>query len=201
MNVKQFLGEELAMGTGECSLTYRNNAPNDKTYKTIILGINRIFVDAIPVEKQNEIITNNAIPEDVSELDYTFYTICLSGTYYVIKSVGEFKLYEEAILRVPNGNWSDMFLEVAKSNGNNVNIPKIFRSVTEPSPQEYQINIGDYWAQLDNLSDKNITAFWEYQHDEEEDEDLWICLFNVRAGGDLTIYLENAIIVQRDDLL
>lgn len=194
------LAENIVNSINRISSAKVQKAGFDQTYKTTILGINRTFVDIVPASKQSEIIKDYGIPEDDTNLGYSFYTFVMDRVYYVVKSTGNFKLYEEVIVRVPNGNWSDMFIEVTQ--GGDFYLPKVFKSVTEPMPQDYQIHIGDYWIQLDSTETNNIVAFWEYKHNDEQEIDEWDCMFNVNSGsGSLTVNIEHAIIVQRDDII
>lgn len=84
----------------------------DKSYKTTIVGCNRYFTDDVPAETQAELIKKYNIPE-VSESGI-YYTFQINGNWYVKVSNNDFKLYEEVVVRVPNGNWDNMFIEVQR---------------------------------------------------------------------------------------
>ena len=108
------LAENIVNSINRISSAKVQKAGFDQTYKTTIIGINRIFVDTVPVSKQNEIIRDYNIPEDDSNLDYSFYTVILEGVYYIVKSANNFALYEEVIVRIPNNDWSNVFIESLK---------------------------------------------------------------------------------------
>ena len=106
------LGEELFNSSEEVSTKNIAKAGFDKSYKTTIVGCNRYFTDDVPAETQAELIKKYNIPE-VSESGI-YYTFRINGNWYVKSSNNDFKLYEEVVVRVPNGNWDNMFIEVQR---------------------------------------------------------------------------------------
>ena len=89
-----------------------SKAQYDKSYKTTIVGCNRYFTDDVPAETQAELIKKYNIPE--VSVSGVYYTFRINGNWYVKSSNNDFKLYEEVIVRVPNGNWDNMFIEVQR---------------------------------------------------------------------------------------
>lgn len=89
-----------------------SKAQYDKSYKTTIVGCNRYFTDDVPKETQAELIKKYNIPE--VSVSGVYYTFRINGNWYVKSSNNDFKLYEEVVVRVPNGNWDNMFIEVQR---------------------------------------------------------------------------------------
>ena len=85
-----------------------DKAQYDKSYNAIILGVNQNFVDDIPNKDKSELISKHSIPKTADNGKY--YTFKINGVYYVKKSNTDFKLYEDVVIRVPNGNWNNMFI-------------------------------------------------------------------------------------------
>ena len=106
------LGEELFNSSEEVSTKKINKADFDKSYKTTIVGCNRYFTDDVPTETQAELIKKYNIPE--VSVSGVYYTFRINGNWYVKSSNNDFKLYEEVVVRVPNGNWDNMFIEVQR---------------------------------------------------------------------------------------
>lgn len=106
------LGEELFNSSEEVSTKKINKADFDKSYKTTIVGCNRYFTDDVPEETQAELIKKYNIPE--VSVSGVYYTFRINGNWYVKSSNNDFKLYEEVVVRVPNGNWDNMFIEVQR---------------------------------------------------------------------------------------
>lgn len=106
------LGEELINSSEEVSTKKINKADFDKSYKTTIVGCNRYFTDDVPAETKAELIKKYNIPE--VSVSGVYYTFRINGNWYVKSSNNDFKLYEEVVVRVPNGNWDNMFIEVQR---------------------------------------------------------------------------------------
>lgn len=106
------LGEELFNSSEEVSTKSIAKADFDKSYKTTIVGCNRYFTDDVPAETQAELIKKYNIPEVT--VSGVYYTFRINGNWYVKSSNNDFKLYEEVVVRVPNGNWDNMFIEVQR---------------------------------------------------------------------------------------
>lgn len=100
-----------------------DKAQYDKSYNAVILGVNQNFVDDVPDKDKSELISKHSIPETVDNGKY--YTFKINGIYYVKKSNTDFKLYENVVIRIPNGSWDNMFIEVQRDTVNDS---------TEPSP-------------------------------------------------------------------
>ena len=106
------LGEELFNSSEEVFTKKVAKAQYDKSYKTTIVGCNRYFTDDVPEETQTELIKKYNIPE--VSVSGVYYTFRINGNWYVKSSNNDFKLYEEVVVRVPNGNWDNMFIEVQR---------------------------------------------------------------------------------------
>lgn len=106
------LGEELFNSSEEVFTKKVAKAQYDKSYKTTIVGCNRYFTDDVPKETQAELIKKYNIPE--VSVSGVYYTFRINGNWYVKSSNNDFKLYEEVVVRVPNGNWDNMFIEVQR---------------------------------------------------------------------------------------
>lgn len=89
-----------------------SKAQYDKSYKTTIVGCNRYFTDDVPAEIKAELIKKYNIPE--VSVSGVYYTFRINGNWYVKSSNNDFKLYEEVVVRVPNCNWDNMFIEVQR---------------------------------------------------------------------------------------
>lgn len=110
--ISEQLGKAFVNSNENISTKKVNKAQYDKSYKTTIVGCNRYFTDDVPAETQAELIKKYNIPE-VSESG-VYYTFRINGNWYVKSSNNDFKLYEEVVVRVPNGNWDNMFIEVQR---------------------------------------------------------------------------------------
>lgn len=106
------LGEELINSSEEVFTKKVAKAQYDKSYKTTIVGCNRYFTDDVPAETKAELIKKYNIPE--VSVSGVYYTFRINGNWYVKSSNNDFKLYEEVVVRVPNGNWDNMFIEVQR---------------------------------------------------------------------------------------
>ena len=85
-------------------------AKYDKSFNTTVLGVNQNFSDKVPEDKQKELIEKFKIPDEYSSPAY--YTFMINGEYYVKASKNEYYLYDEICVRVPNGSWDNMYIEI-----------------------------------------------------------------------------------------
>lgn len=85
-------------------------AKYDKSFNTTVLGVNQNFSDKVPEDKQRELIEKFKIPDEYSSPVY--YTFMINGEYYVKASKNEYYLYDEICVRVPNGSWDNMYIEI-----------------------------------------------------------------------------------------
>lgn len=152
-----------------------NNAQYDKSFSVNIVGINQIFIDDISQEEQKEIIKKYNIPKETDEDEETYYCFKIDGAIYCKKSNANFMLYETATVRIPNGNWDRMYLEVGKGSdgGEPAVASNLFINTEEPTEN---INENDYWVQIDNEEKKNIIALYRYAKTSEGLK--WELLYN-----------------------
>lgn len=153
-----------------------NNAQYDKSFSVNIVGINQIFIDDISQEEQKEIIKKYNIPKETDEDEETYYCFKIDGVIYCKKSNANFMLYETATVRIPNGNWDRMYLEVGKGSdgGEPVTLPNIIVSKDEPTEN---ISENDYWIKVDDDDRKNIIAMYRYLQN-SKGELSWILFYN-----------------------
>ena len=89
------MSKVLAFGENFCSSAYgisgnkTDKAPFDKTYPSIILGVNQKFTDNVSEDEQSEIIEKFSIPETVEEGENNYYTFKINGAYYVKRQNGD----------------------------------------------------------------------------------------------------------------
>lgn len=142
-------------------------AQYDKSYNATILGINRYFTDDVTKEEQKELIDKHSIPE-VPDKD-NYYTFKINGNYYVKSSNTSFNLYENVKIRIPNGNWDNMYIEVQKDTVKESGSAKWITSVLEPTDSEYSISDGDYWVRIDDEALRNIIEVKRYSNGKWDD--------------------------------
>lgn len=120
-----------------------SKAQYDKSYKTTIVGCNRYFTDDVPEETQAELIKKYNIPE--VSVSGVYYTFRINGNWYVKSSNNDFKLYEEVVVRVPNGNWDNMFIEVQRDTTNSgaLSAVKIDGNKLWYNDEEYRLQFGN----------------------------------------------------------
>ena len=137
------LGEELINSSEEVFTKKVAKAQYDKSYKTTIVGCNRYFTDDVPEETQAELIKKYNIPE--VSVSGVYYTFRINGNWYVKSSNNDFKLYEEVVVRVPNGNWDNMFIEVQRdtTNGGALSAVKIDGNKLWYNDEEYRLQFGN----------------------------------------------------------
>lgn len=106
------LAEELLHVNENITNKKIDKAQYDKSYNATILGINQDFTDDVTEEEQQALIKKYSIPE-VPDKD-NYYTFKINGNYYVKSSNTDFKLYENVKIRIPNGSWDNMYIEVQR---------------------------------------------------------------------------------------
>ena len=137
----------------------KETAPNDKTYPSIIIGVNRKFTDNVSEDEQSEIIEKFSIPESVEEGENNYYIFKINGVYYCKSQNGDFKLYDKIMVYIPNGIWSNMYFDYADGISHNsgssqdIELPRVIFSVDEPGDSP---DIGDVWILV---NDSSITEF------------------------------------------
>ena len=179
----------IANRMGDTALTYRNKAPNDKTFPAIILGTNQKFVGDISEQDKTMVIEKFSIPETVEEGEDNYYTFKINGVYYCKSQNGDFKLYDKIMVYVPNGDWSRMYFDYDTSyygnskygnNGSNVDVPNVIFAVDEPGGDTTAT--GDFWfvvdgytseTQFTDLDTDNIIRIYQYLTDEDTGITAW----------------------------
>ena len=173
----------------------KETAPNDKTFPAIILGTNQKFTDDVSEEDKTAIIQKFSIPEAVEEGEQNYYTFKINGAYYCKRQNGDFKLYEKINVYIPNGDWSNMYID--RIVDSDPVLPTLIIQVDEP---EHGMKLKDYWVKIDDNDTKNIVALYQYRYNETEDENQWVLLYN-SGGGNIYITISHAILVQQEDLI
>lgn len=140
-------------------------AQYDKSYNVTILGINQDFTDDVTEEEQEELINKYSIPE-VPDKD-NYYTFKINGNYYVKSSNTHFNLYENVKIRIPNGNWDNMYIEVQRDTTTDESA-EWFVSVGEPTEG---MKNGDYWIELH--SNDSITKTIKSLYKWNESDSKW----------------------------
>ena len=156
----------------------KETAPNDKTYSSIILGVNRKFTDDVTQDDINNKLNKFNIPETVDDGENNYYTFKLSGEYYCKQQAGDFKLYDNIMVYIPNGNWSRMYIDYPTSVNENQHIPETFVSDTEPEEGMLE---GDYWVKVD--SEDIEQEYYQYIINDETGELEWVFMFAASQGG------------------
>jgi len=144
-----------------------NKAQYDKSFNATILGVNQDFTDDVTEKEQQALIKKYSIPE-VPDKD-NYYTFKINGSYYVKSSNTNFKLYENVKIRIPNGSWDNMYIEVQRDTINETTDSdgtKWITSVKEPTTEDHELNDGDYWIKIDTEIYKNIisTYVWDSEN-------------------------------------
>lgn len=171
------IGSTNINNMGITALKYRNNAPNDKSFRVSILGINQKFTDDVPGDKRAELISRYNIPETVEAGADNYYTIKINGEFYVTIQNGNFKLYDQVMAYLPNGDWSRMYLDYPVNYTESVTL-HVFTQAEEP---EEGMNVNDVWLKLDE--NENIVALYHYGLNEDTQENEWIFDGKVESGG------------------
>ena len=86
-------------------------------------------------------------------------------------------------------------IDALEANGRKV--PQLIVSVTAPVSG---MTLGDYWVEINNTTDKNIEALYQYQTVSSQNQ--WVLLYKSAGGGSgVTINISHAIIVQQEDVI
>lgn len=140
----------------------KETAPNDKTFPAIILGTNQKFTDDVSEQDKTVIIEKFSIPEAVEEGEQTYYTFKINGAYYCKKQNGNFKLYDNIMVYIPNGDWSNMYFDYPDASshggggGGSGEEHQLIVSVDAPGGAEPKL--GDMWL---FVRDEDRTVFEE----------------------------------------
>ena len=131
------------------------------------------LTDGLTAEEQEQIIAAYGIPEELDDGEPHYYTFDIHGGHYVVRSTADFNLGEQATVRIPNGVWSDMYLEVSKGTGGDGNyVPYTFVQTEEPVTDEETgvvVNESDYWIEIDNTTNKRALRLYQYVPDDESE--------------------------------
>lgn len=177
-------------GMKDIASTQVSKAAYDKSYKARIIGVGQIFTDEVSSTEQKEVIERYGIPEKTDDNIANYYSFRLNGNIYCLTSNTDFMLYENVIIRCPNGDFNNMFIESQRSNSETY-IPKYLISVGEPENTETQIlKESDYWIKVDSDETKNMVAMYQYKRVVNDDDAIsygWVLLYN--AGGAASIKL------------
>lgn len=181
-NPRAIFANDITSSMGNTALTYRNKAPNDKTYSATILGVNRKFTDDVTEDDITNKLAKFNIPETVGEGEDNYYTFKINGEYYCKQQTGNFKLYDEILVYMPNNNWSNMYFDYADGvshnsgggGGSDTELPDYIVSPDMPGGDDR--NIGDLWivtndetiTEFTNLTEDTFVNMYEYKADENE---------------------------------
>lgn len=172
------LAEEL-LHVGESIIDKKiNRAQYDKSYNATILGINQDFTDDVTLSEQKELIDKHSIPE-VPDKD-NYYTFKINGNYYVKSSNTSFNLYENVKIRIPNGNWDNMYIEVQKDTVSSGGSAKTNWFVNVSEPIEH-MSVGDYWIKINDVD--HIEEIYQYYDNQWN----FLCKCNYTEGRGITI--------------
>lgn len=138
-------------------------ASYDKTYVVTILGVGQDFTDDVAQAEQESIVKKYNIPA-VSNDDTIYYTFKLEGIYYSVRQNGNFNLYDQTLLRVPNNNWDRMFLERLGGEESDKNAQRNFYvAVNEPpiAGKDYGTGLSGFvytfWVKVKIVKDDSKT--------------------------------------------
>lgn len=193
----------IANRMGDTALTYRNKAPNDKTYSATILGVNRKFTDDVTEDDITNKLAKFNIPETVGEGENNYYTFKINGEYYCKQQLGDFKLYDDIMVYVPNGVWSNMYFDYADgvshlsnsgSGGNSSSLPNYIIAVEKPGGES--ATEGNLWIVINDetitefteLTKDTFVAMYEYKASEENVSDwrqVKVCVSKISADVDV----------------
>ena len=159
--------DRLFEGLCSVSADKAEKARFDRSFRAVILGVDRKFTDTVSEGDRSDIVEKFGIPETTENGESKYYTFRIDGAYYVKRSAFPFKLYDEIKVRVPNGSWSDMFIE----NGvkDDAFVPEVIYSQAEPTTEEYTLRVGDIWIKTDENG--SLVSVYEYRTAESGDED------------------------------
>lgn len=207
-NISDSLATALLDTTKTITNKKISNAEYDKSYSSVIMGRNKVFVDDVSTDIQNKLITEHNIADDSKPIYYSFQ---INGQWYVKQSPSDFKLYENVVIRVPNGNWNRMFIEVQRDtvdNGNGESPVGDFGRVSfeknkmyyngETYHVQYGVNKrimcvtkGDKYALISSTDpiDSRIEAATAVMKGLTEDWDIEFDYYGLEWAGGITLYV------------
>lgn len=175
----------------------KETAPNDKTFATVICGVNQKFTDDISDEDKNNTINKYSIPESIDDGENSYYTFKIDGAIYCKQQKGNYSLYDKVMVYIPNGDWSNMYFDYPDASshggggGGSGEEHQLIVSVDAPGGIEPKL--GDMWL---FVNDKSKTIFDELTPDDyvgmytwQEDEDTGVQSWkpaNCTVGGDIS---------------
>ena len=159
----QALANDIVNTIDSVATRRSDKASFDKSFYATILGVNRKFTDDVSAEDQDALIAKYSIPETVSEGEYSYFTFKINGSYYVKSQYGNFKLYDNVMVYIPNGDWSRMYVDYPtgdKSTGGGGSDPVVLPKVTAAPTRPASILEGDFLAMVEN--DDTLTTLYRY---------------------------------------
>lgn len=166
----------------------KETAPNDKTFATVICGVNQKFTDDISDEEKNNTINKYSIPESIDDGENSYYTFKIDGAIYCKRQNGNFKLYDKVMVYIPNGDWSNMYFDYpdASSHGGNGggggsgNEHQLIVSVEAPGGANPKL--GDMWlfvnsedkTVFEELTKADFDSIYTWQEDENTNVRSWL---------------------------
>ena len=173
---------KIANNMGKTALKYREKSPFDKTYNAVILGVNQKFIKDITDGDKSDVIVKYAIPEAVDEGENSYYTFKINGAYYCKRQNGSFKLYDDIMVYIPNGDWSRMYFDYAdgashfEGNSTSGNIEESQWWVSADAPGGNLFKTGDLWIVVNNptitnftnVTTKNYVKIYQYNADDND---------------------------------
>lgn len=175
----------------------KETAPNDKTFATVICGVNQKFTDGISDEEKNNTINKYSIPESIDDGENSYYTFKIDGAIYCKQQKGNYFLYDKVMVYIPNGDWSNMYFDYpdasSHSGGGGGSGEEHQLIVSVEAPGGADPKLGDMWL---FVNDKSKTIFDELTRDDyvgmytwQEDEDTGVQSWksaNCTVGGDVS---------------
>ena len=157
----------------------KETAPNDKTYPSIIIGVNQKFTDDVSEPDATSLVQKFRIPEKVDDGDNSYYTFKIDGVYYCKRQSGNFKLYDDVMVYIPNGNWSKMYLDYNTNsknrNDNNgyVNLPDIIIAPDAPGGDTVESDLwfvvnDDSATDFTDITSDSFTSMYSYAPNDDE---------------------------------
>lgn len=174
----------------------KETAPNDKTFATVICGVNQKFTDDISDEEKNNTINKYSIPESIDDGENSYYTFKIDGAIYCKQQKGNYFLYDKVMVYIPNGDWSNMYFDYPDASshgggggGGSGTEHQLIVSVDAPGGVEPKL--GDMWlivndenkTTFDELTPEDYTNMYTWQEDEDTGVQSWKSA-NCTVGGD-----------------
>lgn len=165
----------------------KETAPNDKTFATVICGVNQKFTDDISDEDKNNTINKYSIPESIDDGENSYYTFKIDGAIYCKRQNGNFKLYDKVMVYIPNGDWSNMYFDYPDASsyggggggGSSTDGHQLIVSVDAPGGDNPQL--GDMWlfvrdetrTTFTELEPSDYAGMYTWQIDEDTQVQSW----------------------------